>query len=527
MKNLYLCVAIIFLSAFAFCQDLRINFGSNQYTISKYSDSVLYSKLADFQSGDSISIFGHTDTIGAEKYNIELSKKRAESVKQWMISKNIPPCVISIYWKGEFDILDFNSSEINRRAEIFIYSSQTGEDKNSQFCNKELQFYEIDNSRDTIIYGKDGTLIILPANSIISHVDSGSKVYEIVLAEYYTLSDILFNQLTTRTNSEILETRGMINLKILKEGEVCCVNKETPIRIGFPKSEKSDDEMSLFYGKPDQDNQIIWEKSNTSDSSHLYNIIVEEMPQFPGGESARINYLMRNIQYPKLAKEKGIQGSVYVSFIVLSDGNITDAKILRGIGGGCDEEALRVVKNMAKWKPGRQNGKTVDVLYNMQINFCLDGGSRYAGNPFQSRYRIPEPINDSTFKKSDLNKINAYIFDVLSLGWINCDRFINDRSPKVNVNVRLKVNGDVTTYLIFKKYKSVLGGTYKNGLYTFNQIPKNEKIIIVGILKSRDKYYFSCKNVTTSMDIENLDIFEELSFDDLEARIQDLQKEIW
>jgi len=100
-------------------------------------------------------------------------------------------------------------------------------------------------------------------------------------------------------------------------------------------------------------------------------ISVEEMPSFPGGESARIKFLSDSIIYPKLAAETGIQGTVYLQFIVNSKGNITDAKVLRGIGGGCDEEALRVVNAMPQWKPGKQNGRAVRVIYNMGINFSL------------------------------------------------------------------------------------------------------------------------------------------------------------
>jgi periplasmic protein TonB len=100
-------------------------------------------------------------------------------------------------------------------------------------------------------------------------------------------------------------------------------------------------------------------------------IFVQEMPDFPGGDGERRKFLAENIQYPEEASQSGIQGTVYAQFIVDSKGNITDAKILRGIGGGCDEEALRVIKMMPQWHPGRQNGKTVRVLFNMPVVFKL------------------------------------------------------------------------------------------------------------------------------------------------------------
>jgi len=99
--------------------------------------------------------------------------------------------------------------------------------------------------------------------------------------------------------------------------------------------------------------------------------VVEEMPGFPGGEGKLFEYLQKNIKYPPVARENGIQGRVYVTFVVDKDGKIKDAKILRGIGGGCDEEALRVIRTMPQWKAGRQNGRSVQVQYNLPVNFTL------------------------------------------------------------------------------------------------------------------------------------------------------------
>ena len=101
--------------------------------------------------------------------------------------------------------------------------------------------------------------------------------------------------------------------------------------------------------------------------------IVQDMPSFPGGDGAMLSFLGKNIKYPTLAKESGIQGTVYVTFVVEKDGSVSDVKVLRGIGGGCDEEAIRVVKSMPKWTPGKQRGKPVKVQYNLPCRFVLQG----------------------------------------------------------------------------------------------------------------------------------------------------------
>lgn len=99
--------------------------------------------------------------------------------------------------------------------------------------------------------------------------------------------------------------------------------------------------------------------------------IVEESPGFPGGEEALHEFIRKNLSYPVAAQESGIQGRVYVGFVVEKDGSVTDVQILRGIGGGCDEAAIRVVKALPKWTPGKQRGRAVRCRYSIPISFTL------------------------------------------------------------------------------------------------------------------------------------------------------------
>ena len=100
--------------------------------------------------------------------------------------------------------------------------------------------------------------------------------------------------------------------------------------------------------------------------------MVEHAPEYPGGDVARLKFLSEKITYPKDASRSGIQGTVYIAFVVEKDGSISNVKVLRGIGGGCDEVAVNAVKSMPKWKPGFQRGKTVRAQFNMPISFVLD-----------------------------------------------------------------------------------------------------------------------------------------------------------
>ena len=110
---------------------------------------------------------------------------------------------------------------------------------------------------------------------------------------------------------------------------------------------------------------------NKKDASEKAYEKVEVMPEYPGGEQAMMKFVASNVKYPQAAIDKNISGRVLVGFVIEKDGSITDVKVVKGIGGGCDEEAVRVVKSMPKWKPGKEKGKAVRVSYMLPITFKL------------------------------------------------------------------------------------------------------------------------------------------------------------
>jgi len=114
---------------------------------------------------------------------------------------------------------------------------------------------------------------------------------------------------------------------------------------------------------------VIQEEEEAEEGQVFF--IVEEMPEFPGGELALRKFIANAIKYPVIAQENGIQGKVYVNFVVDKDGSVTNARIARGVDQSLDKEALRVVNSLPKWKPGKQRGKSVRVSYTVPISFVL------------------------------------------------------------------------------------------------------------------------------------------------------------
>ena len=109
----------------------------------------------------------------------------------------------------------------------------------------------------------------------------------------------------------------------------------------------------------------------TSNKAEAYTV-VEKMPQFPGGEDSLNTFIGRNLHYPVIAQENGIQGTVIVRFVVKNDGSIGDVEIVRSLEPPCNKEVIRLVKSMPKWSPGKQNGVAVAVWYTLPVHFHLE-----------------------------------------------------------------------------------------------------------------------------------------------------------
>ncbi|NQV53422.1 MAG: energy transducer TonB [Flavobacteriales bacterium] len=139
-------------------------------------------------------------------------------------------------------------------------------------------------------------------------------------------------------------------------------DEELEEELEIEDTESDEDEIIEFVDIPDE----------VAEEPQIFNI-VEENPEFPGGERALFEFLGKNTKFPAIAKDAGIQGIVYVQFVVMEDGSINDdmITILRGVHPALDTEAIRVVKSMPDWKPGRQRGKAVRVYYKLPFRFIL------------------------------------------------------------------------------------------------------------------------------------------------------------
>ena len=152
--------------------------------------------------------------------------------------------------------------------------------------------------------------------------------------------------------------------ELVKEEEQPITQKEV---VG---SKEAISNVTFDKGTDDVAAPVATNNQITEEADALF-VIVEQMPQFPGGENEMMKFIKNNLRYPPLAQENGISGTVIINFVVDRDGRISNIKVARGIGGGCDEEAVRVLNKMPAWSPGKQGGKAVRVSYTVPFRFIL------------------------------------------------------------------------------------------------------------------------------------------------------------
>lgn len=145
--------------------------------------------------------------------------------------------------------------------------------------------------------------------------------------------------------------------------------------------------------------EVVDEKNKRSDDVFM---IVEEQPTYPGGNEAWFKHLQTNLKYPEQARKAGIEGNVFISFVVKKDGSLEDFQVIRGIGAGCDAEALRVLMESEKWNPGKQRGKVVKTRMQMRIVFRLS--DKDGSGP--SQIEIQDPGSTQEIEEVIIEEIN-------------------------------------------------------------------------------------------------------------------------
>lgn len=223
------------------------------------------------------------------------------------------------------------------------------------------------------------------------------------------------------------------------------------------------------------------------------------------------------MKYPADAAKNGFQGRVYVSFIVDTAGRVTNPQIARSIHFSLDREAIRIVRSLPAWKPGRQRGKPVSVEYTVPIPFFLK-------NAEMTNEEFENKTIDDNFQETTVSDVNRYVFSSARLGWINCDRFLRNRISTTGFSVFIDETQNCIVNIVFHRFKTIMRGAVKSRRITFSNVPLGEKITIVAFKIVEDQIFLAVKEtLITDKEETELD-FQLVTKNLLKKEIEKLNK---
>jgi len=402
-------------------------------------------------------------------------------------------------------------------------NGKTSTNKNSVARNelvaekKQLQSFTISSERDTTLNGEEGTVIKIKHESFVyaeTNIDVIGPV-SVHMAEYYKLSDILLANLTTESNGRMLETGGMIFIEALAEGKQCELKKDSTIEIQFPFTERKEG-MQLFIGTWENEN-VNWEELYVPKDTSL--TIEWQAPEYPGGNRPLNSFLSRRIDY--FDSMLGFTGTISVKIQMDEAGKINSAEVIEPFLRRYNRIIQNVFFKMPRWKPATQNGVPVKCSVTQTVFFILDE-REYPDTAFKKEFEELIDTDTTLLNETSPITISRYIFSSSKLGWINCDRFYDEKGQKLDLFVKAEGYDELEVKLVFHSFKSILSGMLVDNNYRFRQVPIDESITIVAIARKNERNFVAFGDYSTnSRVIDNL-VFRQVTKDDLKESLKRL-----
>jgi hypothetical protein len=357
-------------------------------------------------------------------------------------------------------------------------------------------------TNDTIVFGNQGTGIYISKDGLLN------KKIVVELIEFYNPYEIIFRKLTTTSNNSTLLTGGMIDLKITSNGKPIDI-KNNKIKLMFPVENKRLSFPRLFYGIENKNKQINWEV----DSNSILKYKLKTIGYLKGGFEIILG-VGKNTQRTKRDKdfpitsyfadlafsnnenvliEKSLIKELVINFKINTDNSIKSISITQSINDIIDNKIIKHFEKFLKDSASVINWGYVREIKNvMSFSFWGKSPNEDFNKQFDFKYKQFDKLSINNIKQAELN---YYIFNANKLGLINCDFFDGNKNKKINLYVRQPRSNKLNLMLVFNNAKSYLRPKYENGLYVFENIPKNIKTTLIALKYEHDEALFAKKTL--------------------------------
>ncbi|MBK5285908.1 MAG: energy transducer TonB [Bacteroidia bacterium] len=408
------------------------------------------------------------------------------------------------------------------------------------------QMFSFEQTKDSEVVCAKGTKLKFKNSSFVD-AETGREVtgkVNITVKEYYDMPEMLSANLSTSSHGEMLETTGMIYVDAKTNGKLCKLKKGSRMEIEFPGAQIKNG-MQLFTGQRKNFENIDWIPVNDPDKTKQTGMIretsaVTKYPVFPGGRDGLYSFLNREIKPQTInANNKGVK-KVDVTLRIGTDGTVEKTEISKVENKELNNAIVSAMRKMPSWSPAEKDGKKVKVFYRITLNFIADNlyieNSKYSPEAwtagrnviYDSHSRLNKEefeknISDSMLQTTDVGKVGAYLFSSATLGWINCDRFLNEQKNIIAFKIDAPEEGASNIMVVFKNMNSMMSAAYnkeRKGYY-FERFPDGEPVTLIAIKTFNGKNFIAIKETTTSATTEKL-VFQPVTVAQIKEQMKNL-----
>ena len=411
----------------------------------------------------------------------------------------------------------------------------------SDYLKPETQSFNWSTNKDTLFTCKNGTMIYLPKGSIDHSSDSLNVTVDI--KEYYSLSDFISEGLTTVSKEGILETGGMLNIKIHENGKKLKLKKDFEYAVYFPKNGNTGNSMNTFYGSRNSNGQITWAQKNDPEENDETPLDLEQFIECQFYTSSRTSaiggekvswelkstkdfvpdYIEQNLKPSKKMVSDFCALNLNPRYDIQFDktGKVKDIKIDTKSTNKYDSIICDFILNMPNIDMATMPKCCPDFYYTLGFGGWerqIYDAETY-NNKFKSKY---SQFKEKAVSKVDKAELNYFVLTASQFGWINCDRFWDINDEKIDFVVSAKDYKELNLNLIFSDINSIMQATKVDDKYVFNDVPINRKIKLVGIGYEGDQIKLSENHTVISNEEFELSDFKKFSLTDLEKALNSI-----
>ncbi|GAB3239402.1 hypothetical protein GCM10027346_32650 [Hymenobacter seoulensis] len=409
----------------------------------------------------------------------------------------------------------------SRRAPLIVYRSSRRppslgtdapptEARLQDLTLKASEYFQIDPAKPAEVRGREGTIVRIPAGALVdSRQRAVTSSVWLELKECYNASDILLSNLLTETMAGApLELSGAVLVRATAGGQqlVLAAGRSMQLELaGGPAS------GALYYGRlAGEASAIRWQEGEAQvAASEQILTTAQQMPSYGKGP-ADINRLIR---YPRQAQERHTEGLVFATFVVDETGRVTNPRILRGLGDGCDEEVLRVLRQTSgRWAPGQQDGRFVKVKMVLPIRFAFQPGMASAPEVAAATEvaPAPEPVEEELAPA-------ANALPITKLGWVSVGQPLSGSIATLFVPGASSDGNHTTVRLVLPGRRVVLAGAPQASGYHFASAPAAG--VVVGLRYENGTPFLARHDAANAADTLR---FQETTLTDLETTLERL-----